>query len=136
MTGPRTVIASSSGASAFAAITASATAHPSTTLAGTTTAQTGNPNTNTIWSSGNPTNTTSTPEPDPIWGTPGPIGTEPGGDVDRLEDIGIITGYRVDLGLEKLFPVTAIIRVSAPEEICTPLGDCVRKLGGVVESHN
>ncbi len=35
--------------------------------------------------------------------------------VRRLEDAGIITGYRVELGLEKLFPVTAIVRVSAPE---------------------
>jgi hypothetical protein len=52
-----------------------------------------------------------------------------------MDDAGIIAGYRVELGLEKLFPVTAIIRVSAPEESCTPLGDCVRKLGGVLESH-
>jgi hypothetical protein len=31
--------------------------------------------------------------------------------------------------------VTAIIRVSAPEENCTPLGACVRKRVGVLESH-
>jgi DNA-binding Lrp family transcriptional regulator len=36
--------------------------------------------------------------------------------VRRMEDADIITGYRVELGLEKLFPVTAIIRMSAPEE--------------------
>ncbi len=31
--------------------------------------------------------------------------------------------------------MTAIIRVSAPEENCTPLGACVRKLDGVLESY-
>lgn len=55
--------------------------------------------------------------------------------VRRMEEAGIITGYRVELGLEKLFPVTAIIRVSAPEENCASLGACVRTLDGVVESH-
>src|SRR5881397_864757 len=55
--------------------------------------------------------------------------------VRRLEDAGIITGYRVELGLEKLFPVTAIVRVSALEEKCVPLGACVRELDGVVESY-
>jgi Lrp/AsnC family leucine-responsive transcriptional regulator len=55
--------------------------------------------------------------------------------VRRLEDAGIIIGYRVDLALEKLFPVTAIVRVSAPEENCVPLGECVRKLEGVLESY-
>jgi len=55
--------------------------------------------------------------------------------VRRMEAAGIITGYRVELGLEKLFPVTAIIRVSAAEENCAPLGACVRQLDGVLESH-
>jgi Lrp/AsnC family leucine-responsive transcriptional regulator len=55
--------------------------------------------------------------------------------VRRLEDAGIIIGYRVELGLEKLFPVTAIVRVSAPEEQCVPLGACVRELDGVLESY-
>ncbi len=63
--------------------------NPSTTLAGTTSTQTGNPNTNQIWSTGNPTNTTPTPEPDPIWGTPGPIETEPGG--NSYNKSGLIT---------------------------------------------
>ena len=31
--------------------------------------------------------------------------------------------------------MTAIIRVSAPEENCTPLGACVRKRAGVLESY-
>ena len=55
--------------------------------------------------------------------------------VRRLEDAGIIAGYRVELGLEKLFPITAIVRVSAPEETCVPLGACVRELDGVLESY-
>jgi len=49
--------------------------------------------------------------------------------VRRMEDAGIIAGYRVDLALEKLFPVTAIIRISAPEENCTRLAACARGLG-------
>jgi Lrp/AsnC family leucine-responsive transcriptional regulator len=55
--------------------------------------------------------------------------------VRRLEDAGIITGYRVQLALEKIFPVTAIVRVSAPEEQCVALGACVRQLDGILESH-
>jgi DNA-binding Lrp family transcriptional regulator len=50
--------------------------------------------------------------------------------VRRMEDAGIIAGYRVDLALEKLFPVTAIIRISAPEENCTRLAACARGRGG------
>ena len=53
--------------------------------------------------------------------------------VRRMEDAGIITGYRVELGLEKLFPVRAIIRISAPEENCLRLGACARDLREVVE---
>ncbi len=55
--------------------------------------------------------------------------------VRRMEDAGIIAGYRVDLALEKLFPVTAIIRISAPEENCTRLAACARGLGEVVEAY-
>jgi len=55
--------------------------------------------------------------------------------VRRMEDARIIAGYRVDLALEKLFPVTAIIRISAPEENCTRLAACARSLAEVVEAH-
>jgi Lrp/AsnC family leucine-responsive transcriptional regulator len=55
--------------------------------------------------------------------------------VRRLEDAGIIAGYRVDLALEKIFPMTAIIRMSAPEENCTRLATCARGLEEVVEAH-
>lgn len=55
--------------------------------------------------------------------------------VRRMEDAGIITGYRAELGLDKLFPVRAIVRISAPEENCLRLGACVRDLREVVESY-
>lgn len=45
--------------------------------------------------------------------------------------------HRVPRGAEAsaTVPVTAIVRVSAPEEKCAPLGACVRELDGVLESH-
>jgi Lrp/AsnC family leucine-responsive transcriptional regulator len=55
--------------------------------------------------------------------------------VRRMEDAGIIAGSRVDLALEKLFPVTAIVRISAPEENCTRLAACARGLEEVIEAH-
>lgn len=56
--------------------------------------------------------------------------------VRRMEAAGIITGYRVSLAIEKLgHAITAIIRVSAPEENCTRLGALIRRLPGVIESH-
>jgi Lrp/AsnC family transcriptional regulator, leucine-responsive regulatory protein len=57
--------------------------------------------------------------------------------VRRLEDAGIITGYRVDLDLEKLgFPMTAVIRVSAPEEKFRQLKATVQDLAEVLECHH
>src|SRR5712691_1286035 len=55
--------------------------------------------------------------------------------VRRMEEAGIIAGYRVEVALDKLFPITAIIRVSAPEENCARLGACVRGLPEVVQSY-
>ena len=57
--------------------------------------------------------------------------------VRRMEDAGLITGYRVELGLEKLgFPVVAIIRVAAPEEKCARLKSLVQGLAEVLECHH
>jgi Lrp/AsnC family transcriptional regulator, leucine-responsive regulatory protein len=57
--------------------------------------------------------------------------------VRRLEDAGIITGYRVELDLEKLgFPMTAVIRVSAPEEKFRQLKAAVQDLAEVLECHH
>jgi Lrp/AsnC family leucine-responsive transcriptional regulator len=57
--------------------------------------------------------------------------------VRRLEEAGIITGYHVALGLEKLgFPMTAIIRVTAPEEKFQQLKTTVRDLDAVLECHH
>jgi Lrp/AsnC family leucine-responsive transcriptional regulator len=56
--------------------------------------------------------------------------------VRRMEDAGIIAGYRVELGMAELgAPLLALIRVSAPEENCVPLGRLVEGLPHVLESH-
>jgi Lrp/AsnC family transcriptional regulator, leucine-responsive regulatory protein len=57
--------------------------------------------------------------------------------VRHMEDAGLITGYRVELGLDKLgFPITAIIRVAAPEEKCARLKSLVQGLAEVLECHH
>ena len=57
--------------------------------------------------------------------------------VRRLEDAGIITGYRAELDPEKLgFPVSAIIRVSAPEQHFARLKALVAGLVEVREAHH
>ena len=56
--------------------------------------------------------------------------------VRRMEDAGIITGFHTSVAFEKAgYGITAIIRVSAPEENCTKLGGLVRRLPCVVESY-
>ena len=56
--------------------------------------------------------------------------------VRRMEDAGIIAGYRVEFGMAKLgSPLVALIRVSAPEENCVPLGRLVEGLPHVLETH-
>jgi Lrp/AsnC family transcriptional regulator, leucine-responsive regulatory protein len=53
-----------------------------------------------------------------------------------MEDAGIITGFHASVAFEKAgYGITAIIRVSAPEENCTRLGALVRRLPCVVESY-
>ena len=57
--------------------------------------------------------------------------------VRQMQDAGIIRGYRADVGLERLgLAVTAMIRVSAPEEKCPALKACVKTLPEVVECHH
>jgi Lrp/AsnC family leucine-responsive transcriptional regulator len=57
--------------------------------------------------------------------------------VRRLEDAGIITGYRVEMDLTRLgLSITALIRVSAPEERCPPLKALVGQLSEVLECHH
>jgi Lrp/AsnC family leucine-responsive transcriptional regulator len=57
--------------------------------------------------------------------------------VRQMEDAGIIRGYRADVGLERLgLTVTAMIRVSAPEEKCPALKACVKTLPEVAECHH
>ena len=56
--------------------------------------------------------------------------------VRRLEDAGVIAGYRADRAMDKLgFPITAWVRVSAPEQNCVRLGKLVRSLPYVLEIH-
>jgi Lrp/AsnC family leucine-responsive transcriptional regulator len=53
-----------------------------------------------------------------------------------MEDAGIIAGYRVELDMANLgAPLLALIRVSAPEENCVPLGRLVEALPHVLETH-
>ena len=57
--------------------------------------------------------------------------------VRRLEDAGIIRGYRVDLDLEiPGCPITAIIRVSTPEPQFARLKALVASLREVLECHH
>lgn len=54
--------------------------------------------------------------------------------VRRMQDAGIITGFRVQLSLDRLgFSVTALVRVSAPESNCLALGAAVKALPGVTD---
>jgi Lrp/AsnC family transcriptional regulator, leucine-responsive regulatory protein len=57
--------------------------------------------------------------------------------VRRLEDAGVITGYRVELDVEKLgLAVSAIIRVSAPEHHFARLKALVAEMAEVREAHH
>lgn len=55
--------------------------------------------------------------------------------IRRMEESGVIVGYHVSVGLEKLFPVTAIVRINAPERKCVALGARVREMPEVVEAY-
>lgn len=56
--------------------------------------------------------------------------------VRRMEDVGIITGYRISLGVDKLgYPITALLRISAPEENCRRLRAAARQRPEVLESY-
>lgn len=56
--------------------------------------------------------------------------------VRKLEDAGIITGYRAELNLDKLgLPILAIIRVNSAGEKCIKMGKLVEKLPEVLECH-
>ena len=55
--------------------------------------------------------------------------------VRRMEEAGIISGYHVAVRLEALFPVQAILAVSAPEENCVALGARAWELEEVIETY-
>jgi Lrp/AsnC family leucine-responsive transcriptional regulator len=57
--------------------------------------------------------------------------------VRRLEDAGIIRGYRLEVGFEALgLPISALIRVTAPEEKCPGLKAFVAGVPEVLECHH
>lgn len=56
--------------------------------------------------------------------------------VRRLEEAGIIAGYRVEVDREKLgLPVTAFVRISATGAACTELGVAIRDFPEVLQCH-
>jgi len=56
--------------------------------------------------------------------------------IHRMEDAGIITGYRVELNLEKLgLLMTAFIRISSAGEKCVKLSKIIADLPEVLECH-
>ena len=57
--------------------------------------------------------------------------------VRRMEDAGIITGYRAEVNTAKIgYPITAIIRVSnSPGERCTRLTASTQEIPEVLECH-
>jgi Lrp/AsnC family leucine-responsive transcriptional regulator len=57
--------------------------------------------------------------------------------VRRMEDAGLITGYRAQVDPARLgFAVPAIIRVSAPEEKCAALKSLIKSLLEVRDCHH
>jgi Lrp/AsnC family transcriptional regulator, leucine-responsive regulatory protein len=56
--------------------------------------------------------------------------------VRRLEDAGVITGYRAQLDMEKVgFPITAFIRISATGASCAEIGNFAKAIPEVLECH-
>src|SRR6059058_1317349 len=57
--------------------------------------------------------------------------------VRRMEDAGIITGYRAEVNTAKIgYPITAIIRISnSPGERCTRLTASTQEIPEVLECH-
>lgn len=56
--------------------------------------------------------------------------------IRRMEDADIITGYRVELNLEKLgLPITAFIRISSAGEKCIKFRKIISNLPEVLECH-
>ena len=57
--------------------------------------------------------------------------------VRRMEDAGIISGYRAEVNTAKIgYPITAIIRISnAPGERCTRLSASAKEIPEVLECH-
>jgi Lrp/AsnC family leucine-responsive transcriptional regulator len=56
--------------------------------------------------------------------------------VRRMEEMGIINGYRVELNLEKTgLPLLVFIRIATDERTCLQFGSAVREIPEVLECH-
>jgi Lrp/AsnC family leucine-responsive transcriptional regulator len=56
--------------------------------------------------------------------------------VKRMEDAGIVEGYRVNLNLEKIgLPMQAYIRIATDERMCLRFGGIAREVPEVLECH-
>lgn len=56
--------------------------------------------------------------------------------VRRMEEAGLITGYRAEVNLEKLgLPILAFLRVVSPPGQCAQIGDLFEQLPEVLECH-
>jgi Lrp/AsnC family transcriptional regulator, leucine-responsive regulatory protein len=56
--------------------------------------------------------------------------------VKRMEDAGIIEGYRVNLNLEKIgLPMQAYIRIATTEQMCLRFGGIARDFPEILECH-
>lgn len=57
--------------------------------------------------------------------------------IHRMEEMGIITGYRAQVDSEKLgFPITAFIQVTSSRGECQPIADLAQNVAGVVECYH
>ena len=56
--------------------------------------------------------------------------------VKRLEESGIIAGYRVDLNLEKVgYPLLVFIRIATNENMCMQFGEVAEQFPEIIECH-
>jgi Lrp/AsnC family leucine-responsive transcriptional regulator len=56
--------------------------------------------------------------------------------VRRMEEMDIITGYRVELNLEKTgLPLVAFIRIATDERMCFQFGGAAREIPEILECH-
>lgn len=56
--------------------------------------------------------------------------------VKRLEEVGVIAGYRLDLNLEKVgYPLLVFVRIATAEKMCSQFGAIAKQFPEVLECH-